>query len=238
MMRNNNEKRPRIRGKMRTPDTDRTLSNDDIDKQSEKVFTNKEKMFIRRVKKLMEPNDLVPTPPTKGDGNCFFRSVADQVIIREIEDKARNHKALRLEVSYLQIWQSKFLRCPPFKSFCSKANNNYTILLKVCDHIKKLPAPIKEEMVNTMYNGRKRGLSDLAYRQRKANQWVDDNVMVVATSYYLARNIWIYGPPAAAKGNTEPSVTKIECGAEGENHPPVTIFFHNNHYQTLSPIPI
>ena len=104
MMRNNNEKRPRIRGKTRTPDTDRTLSNDDIDKQSEKVFTNKEKTFIRRVKKLMEPNDLVPTPPTKGDGNCFFRSVADQVIIREIEDKARNHKALRLEVSFLQIW--------------------------------------------------------------------------------------------------------------------------------------
>ena len=114
----------------------------------------------------------------------------------------------------------------------------YTILLKVCDHIKKLPAPIKEEMVNTMYNGRKRGLSDLAYRQRKANQWVDDNVMVVATSYYLARNIWIYGPPAATKGNTGPSVTKIECGVVGENHPPVTIFFHNNHYQTLSPIPI
>ena len=75
MMRNNNEKRPRIRGKMRTPETDRTLSNEDIDKQSEKVFTNKEKMFIRRVKKLMEPNDLVPTNSTHERGRKLFLQV-------------------------------------------------------------------------------------------------------------------------------------------------------------------
>ena len=42
--------------------------------------------------------NLKAFPPTKGDGNCWFRAVSDQVVIQNIPNKAKNHRALRLEV--------------------------------------------------------------------------------------------------------------------------------------------
>ena len=50
---------------------------------------------------LLESNKMALTPslPTKGDGNCWFRAVADQVDLLNIPQKARDFRALRLEVS-------------------------------------------------------------------------------------------------------------------------------------------
>ena len=80
--------------------TDRNLTNDDIDEDYDKEFSHQYHSYIKEINVFMAENDLnlKAFPLTKGDGNCWFRAVAYQIVIQNIPDKARNHRALRLEV--------------------------------------------------------------------------------------------------------------------------------------------
>ena len=61
------------------------------------------------------------------------------------------------------------------------------------NHLKSLPEQVKKETIDIVFNGKKRGLSDLAHRQRKDGQWVDDSgIMALATAHLLKRNIHVY----------------------------------------------
>ena len=74
-------------------------------------------------------------------------------------------------------------------------------------------------------------------RQRRAGQWVDNTgIMVMSTAHYLDRNIHLYSYPTETGDKARPfSLTKIEAGPGAEDHPPVTVFFYDKHYQTLQP---
>ena len=89
--------------KARTVETDRSLSNKEVEGDTEEVPSpdEEERKYIKFISDLMKANSLAlsPSPLTKGDGNCWFRAVADQVEFLQIPDKARNFKSLRLEVS-------------------------------------------------------------------------------------------------------------------------------------------
>ena len=197
------------RGKFKkedTVETDRNLTNDEIDEECDREFCQQDRYYIEEIDKFMKETglNLKASPPTKGDGNCWFRAVADQVVLQNIPDKAKNHRALRLEV---------------------------------CDHVKLLPEDIRETTIAIVFNGKKRGLSEMVARQRRAGQWVDNTgIMVLTTAHYLARNIHLYSYRSETRDNTRPySLTKIEAGAEAEKHQPVTLFFYDKHYQTLQP---
>ena len=88
------------KGKARTAETDRSLSNKEVEGKTEEVPSSDEGENIKFIADLMKANDLAlsPSPPTKGDGNCWFRAVAEQVEFLQIPQKARNFKSLRLEV--------------------------------------------------------------------------------------------------------------------------------------------
>ena len=90
--------------KARTVETDRSLSNKEVEGDTEEEPSpddEEERKYIKFISDLMKANSLAlsPSPLTKGDGNCWFRAVADQVEFLQIPDKARNFKSLRLEVS-------------------------------------------------------------------------------------------------------------------------------------------
>ena len=190
--------------KEETAVTNRNLSNDDIDEYYDKEFCHEYHCYVKDINIFMKKNgiNLKAFPLTKGDGNCWFRAVAYLIVIQNIPDKARNHRALRLEV---------------------------------CDHVKKLPEDILESTIEVVFNEKKRGLSDLVTRQRRAGQWVDNNgIMVLTTAYYLGRNIHLYSYPDETS-DYEYSLTKHEGGPGAEDYPPLTVFFHDKHYQTLQP---
>ena len=93
--------------KERTAETDGALTNKELDEDEEKEeLTEDELNYISEIKKFLKANQLAlsPTPPTKGDGNCWFRAVAEQVEFHQIPDKAKNYRALRLEVRYFQVF--------------------------------------------------------------------------------------------------------------------------------------
>merc|ERR1712141_828379 len=131
------------------------------------------------ISKFMEATDLglIPDPPTKGDGNCWYRAAAEQVIVHSIPRVPKEHLKLRKEIS---------------------------------DH---------------------------AHRQRKPGQWVDNmGVMVMATAHYLRRNIHLIGYDHPGQPTERGySLTVIE-GEGGEDYAPLTIFYHDSHYQTLRPL--
>jgi len=162
--------------------------------------------YLEEIAKFMEATDLglVPDPPTKGDGNCWYRAAAEQVIVHSIPRVPKEHLKLRKAIS---------------------------------DHLKNLPKQVKEDTINVVFLGKPRGLSDLAHRQRKPGQWVDNmGVMVMATAHYLRRNIHLIGyDPPGHPTERGYSLTVIE-GEGGENHAPLTIFYHDSHYQMLRPI--
>ena len=61
-------------------------------------------------------------------------------------------------------------------------------------------------------------------------------VMVLATALYLGRDIQIYSPaPAVTADTNELSVTRIDGRGETGDLQPLTVFFHSQHYQTLTP---
>ena len=100
---NDQEKKEKKKGKKeRTADTDGSLTNKEVDQDSyEESLSKDEAGYITEIEKLMKSNSLplTPSPPTRGDGNCWFRAVAEQVEYHEIQNKARNYRSLRLEVS-------------------------------------------------------------------------------------------------------------------------------------------
>ena len=185
-----------------TVKTDNNLTNEDIDEGNEKEFSDDELKYIEEINTFLRDSDLnlKASPATKGDGNCWFRALADQVVLQNIPDKARNHRSLRLEV---------------------------------CNHVKNLPEDIRENTINIVFGGKKKNLTDLICRQRKAGQWVDNQgIMVLTTAHYLARNIHIYSYPSES-ASTKYGLTKIEVGEQADSHPPLTVFFYDKHYQTL-----
>merc|ERR1711971_406687 len=162
-----------------------------------------QKKLMAELRQFFKDNNiqLKPRAPTRGDGNCFFRSVADQIILHKISDKPTTHRELRLAV---------------------------------CNHIKDLPKDVLQSTVDIIYKGKRRGLADLAHRQRKLGQFVDDyGIMVMSTALFLNRDIEVYS--AHASGNQGHSVTKIDGGEGADKLPPLTIFYFKDyqHYQTV-----
>ena len=92
--------------KERTAETDGALTNKEVDEEEEEEELTKDELnYLSEIKKFLKANKLAlsPTPPTKGDGNCWFRAVAEQVEFHHIPDKAKNYKSLRLEVKYFMM---------------------------------------------------------------------------------------------------------------------------------------
>ena len=95
------EVKKRVKSKKEeTAATDRSLTNEDIDEDCDRKFWQQDRGYIKEINNFMKETglDLKAFPPTKGDGNCWFRAVSDQVVIQNIPNKAKNHRALRLEV--------------------------------------------------------------------------------------------------------------------------------------------
>ena len=91
-------------------------------------------------------------------------------------------------------------------------------------------------MIDVVFLGKKRGLADLASRQRKDGQWVDNTgVMVLATALYLGRDIHLYSPTETS-ATSEVSTTRIEGRGEAGDLEPLTIFFNCRYYQSLKPV--
>ena len=193
------------KGKERTAETDRSLTNQEVEGNVQEVLSSDELEFLSFVAEVLQANELAlsPSPPTKGDGNCWFRAVADQVEFLNIPGKVRNFRAIRLEV---------------------------------CDFLRHLPDDIKQTTIEVVFKGKSGGLSDLASRQRKEGQWVDDTgVMVLATAPYLGRDIHLYSP-STTSATSEVSTTRIEGRGEAGDLDPLTIFFNCRHYQSLQPV--
>jgi len=191
--------------KVQPEKADEDETGDDASEGSEDMDVVNES-YLEEIAKFMEATDLglIPDPPTKGDGNCWYRAAAEQVIVHSIPRVPKEHLKLRKAIS---------------------------------DHLKNLPKQVKEDTINVVFVGKPRGLSDLAHRQRKPGQWVDNmGVMVMATAHYLRRNIHLIGyDPPGHPTDRGYSLTVIE-GEGGEDHAPLTIFYHDSHYQTLRPV--
>jgi len=59
-----------------------------------------QKKLLNELQKLFKDNKipLQPRAATRGDGNCFFRSVSDQILLHQIPNKPSTHTSLRLAV--------------------------------------------------------------------------------------------------------------------------------------------
>ena len=108
----------------------------------------------------------------------------------------------------------------------------------VADHVKRLPSETKDTIVANLFHGKMKGLMDLASRQRKDGQWVDNGgVMGLATADFLGRNIEIYGFQVEGSGRDyafsrlEPS--DRERRREADSLQPLTVFLSHLHYQSL-----
>ena len=102
-------------------------------------------------------------------------------------------------------------------------------------NVNNLREDIIERTIENVFNGKKRGLSELVARQRRAGQWVDNNgIMVMATAHYLGRNIHLYSYPSET-GDNAYSLTSQDGDPEADDYPPVTVFFYDKHYQVLQP---
>ena len=105
----------------------------------------------------------------------------------------------------------------------------------VADHLKMLPKDIKERILALLLGGRRRGMAGLSSVYRRDGQWLDDDgVMALATADFLGRDIVIYG--VRVEGSKRPfSEIRVEGGggADAESQPPLTVFLHASHYQSL-----
>jgi len=82
-----------------------SLKNKKVKDESESDSESKEekknqKKLLNELRKLFKDNNipLQPRAATRGDGNCFFRSVADQILLHQIPNKPSTHTSLRLAV--------------------------------------------------------------------------------------------------------------------------------------------
>jgi len=190
--------------KLKTEKSDMCISGKEIcEGEENEDLTESDLQYIAEINQFMKEIklDLEAKPATIGDGNCWYRAAASQVVLHDIPNKPRDHRAMRQEV---------------------------------CNYLKHLPRQVKEDTVHVVYKGKDRGLTDLASRQRKPGQWVDNTgVMVMATAHFLGRNISLYGYPKSQSRKF--SITEIEGGDQADEHPPLTVFYHGVHYQTLQP---
>ena len=100
-------------------------------------------------------------------------------------------------------------------------------------HMKQLPQDISNNIVDTVFKGKARGLRNLAFRQAVNGQWIDNNgVVALATALLLQRNVAIYAFPPPNSGDTA-AKTIVEGGAAAATFQPLTVFFHRSHYQAL-----
>ena len=75
-------------------------------------------------------------------------------------------------------------------------------------------------------------MKDLAYRQKKNGQWVDDmGVLVMATALYRNRNINIYS--YLAEKFRDYNLTFMEGDPGADALPAFNVFFDSKHYQSL-----
>ena len=100
---------------------DQSLTNREVEENTEEGLGPAEVEQLSYIQDLLNSNQLALTltPPTKGDGNCWFQALADQVELQDIPDKARNYKLLRLKVrvedsiittiSYIPGWRTHFV---------------------------------------------------------------------------------------------------------------------------------
>merc|ERR1712096_227557 len=82
--------------------TEMCVTDKEIDESEEnEELTENEIQYIAEIDQFMKETNLKlePKPATKGDGNCWYRAAACQVILHDIPNKPRNHKSMRLEVS-------------------------------------------------------------------------------------------------------------------------------------------
>jgi len=200
----NNNKTVKKDKNLRTEKSDMCVSDEEIyECEENEDLTESDLQYIAEIDQFMKKIEvnLKAKPVTIGDGNCWYRAAASQVVLHKIPNKPRDHKAMRQEV---------------------------------CNHLKHLPRQVKEDTVNVVYKGKDRGLTDLASRQRKPGQWVDNTgVMVMATAHFLGRNIILYGYPKSQSRKF--SFTEIEGRGQADEYPPLTVFYHGRHYQTLQP---
>ena len=55
-------------------------------------------------------------------------------------------------------------------------------------HVRRLPATIRQRLEQEVFQGQKRGLANLAWRQQEAGVYVDDwGVMAIVTAAFLQR---------------------------------------------------
>ena len=58
----------------------------------------------------------------------------------------------------------------------------------VAAHVRHLPAATRQRLEQEVFQGRKRGLANLAWRQQEAGVYLDDwGVMAIATAAFLQR---------------------------------------------------
>ena len=99
--------------------------------------------------------------------------------------------------------------------------------------MKQLPQDISNNIVDTVFKGKARGLRNLAFRQAVDGQWIDDNgVVALASALLLQRNVAVYSFPPPNSGKTA-AKTMVEGGSKAESFQPLTVFYHGNHYQAL-----
>ena len=72
-------------------------------------FGKDELQYIKEIEEFMKAVDLnfQPKPPTKGDGNCWYRAAAAQVVIHDIPDQPRDHKATDRNISKRSKFKSE-----------------------------------------------------------------------------------------------------------------------------------
>ena len=123
-------------------------------------------------------------------------------------------------------------------NIADKPRTHKELRTAVADHVKRLPSETKDTIVTSLFNGKMTGLINLASRQRKDGQWVDNGgVMGLATADFLRRNIDIYGFQVEGSGRDyafsrlEPSA--VERRREADSLPALTVFLSQLHYQSL-----
>ena len=106
-----------------------------------------------------------------------------------------------------------------------------TLRTQVCANVKNCPRKWIDNVVDINFKEKRKGLTDLVYRQKEVGRYTDDKgVVTQATAFYTKRDIHVF----SETGGSVPTV--LECGHGVDNHEPLAVFFNAEHYQALVPI--
>ena len=105
----------------------------------------------------------------------------------------------------------------------------------MAEHMKQLPKDVSVSIVDTIFKGKIRGLRNLASRQKRDGQWIDDNgVVALTTAHLLQRNIAVYSfPPKNSDLSLSATETMVDGGPGAASSRPIPVFYLGNHYQAL-----